>query len=210
MKFMAEEHTTTIVERYLGELAGLSGDTPSEPIIRELLSSSVGRLHLLCRSLLHRSYPRLTRPPLSLQSEEILSNVIERMMKAMKMVQPGTVRQFFALANKHMRWELNDLARKCDNEVRAVELRESAVGKPPESSLSQVSPNAFRILEAIESLPEEEREVFSLIRVNGMTQSDAAAVLGIAVRTVQRRLHRSLLLLGEKLRDLQPDSLPEE
>ena len=206
---MVEEHTTTIVERYLGELAGVSGDSPSEPIIRGLLSSSVSRLHLLCKSLLHRSYPRLTKPPFNLQSEEILSNVVERMMKAMKMVHPGTVREFFALANKHMRWELNDLARKCDNEIRAVELRESAVDKPLESSLSQISPIALRMLEAIESLPEDEREVFTLIRVHGMTQSDAAAVLGVAVRTVQRRLQRSLLLLGEKLRDLQPDSVPD-
>jgi RNA polymerase sigma factor (sigma-70 family) len=209
IKAMAEGRTTKIVERYLGELAGLSEDAPSEPIIRALLSSSVSRLHLLCTSLLHRSYSRLTRAPLNLQSEEILSNVVERMMKAMKVVRPGTVRGFFALANKHMRWELNDLARKCDKEVRAEELRESVLGKPPESNPSKVSPNTLRILEAIENLPEDEREVFSLVRVQGMTPTDAAVVVGASVRTVHRRLNRSLLLLAEKLRDLHPDSLPE-
>jgi len=206
---MVEEHTTTIVKRYLGELAEISGDMSNDAVIRALLSSSVGRLHILCRSLLYRSYPRLTRPPLNLQSEEILSNVVERMMKAMKVVRPETVRQFFALANKHMRWELNDLARKCDNEVRDLELRESAVVKQPDSVPSQMSPNTVRILEAIEGLPEDEREAFSLVRVHGMTQADAAAVLGVAPKTVQRRLHRSLLLLGEKLRDLQPALFPE-
>lgn len=174
-----------------------------------LLCSSVSRLHLLCTSLLHRSYPRLTRSPLNVQSEEILSSVVERMMKAMKAVRPSGVRQFFALANKHIRWELNDLARKCDNEVRAVQLRESAVGKPPQSSLTHTSPNTIRILDAIESLPEDEREVFSLVRVQGMTPTDAAVVLGVTVRTVHRRLHRGLLVLAEKLRDLLPDSSPQ-
>jgi hypothetical protein len=35
---------------------------------------------------------------------------VERLLKAMRSVHPQTVRQFFALVNRHMRWELNDLA----------------------------------------------------------------------------------------------------
>src|SRR5262249_26004926 len=53
-----DEHTTAVVQRYLDELGG---DSPVEPIVRALLDRSVRRLHLLCASLLHRSYPRLTR-----------------------------------------------------------------------------------------------------------------------------------------------------
>jgi RNA polymerase sigma-70 factor (ECF subfamily) len=200
-----EQHTTEVVERYLGELAALDEDAPAEPLIRELLASSVNRLHMLCAALLHRNYPRLTKPPLNLQVEEMLSGVVERMMKAMRRVRPTNVRQFFALANQHMRWELNEIARRLDDEMRAVELRESAVGTYPQSSTSQVSPITARMLEAIDSLPDGEREAFCLVRVQGMTQLDAADVLGVAVKTIQRRLNRSLLLLGEKLRDLQPD-----
>jgi hypothetical protein len=33
---------------------------------------AVRRLHLLCATLLHRGYPRLTQPPLNLQAEELL------------------------------------------------------------------------------------------------------------------------------------------
>jgi RNA polymerase sigma-70 factor (ECF subfamily) len=61
------------------------------------------------------------------------------------------------------------------------------------------------MLAAIESLPEEERETFGLVRVQGMTHNDAAAVLGVSVKTVQRRLNRALPLLAQELRDLQPD-----
>jgi len=202
-----EERTTAVVEQYLNELAGVSGDTPAEPIVRELLAKSVDRLHMLCATLLHRNYPRLTKPPLNLQSEEMLGAVVERMMKAMRTVRPGTVRQFFGLANQHIRWELNDLARRLDDRTRAEELRESAVGAPiPVSqATSQVSPNTARMLAAIESLPEDERETFSLVRVQGMTHNDAAAVLGVSVKTVQRRLNRALPLLVQKLRDLQPE-----
>jgi len=204
---VVEEHTTIVVERYLNELAGLPGDAPAEPVIRTLLSSSVDRLHLLCATLLHRNYPRLAKPPMNLQTEEMLSGVVERMMKALQRVRPKTVREFFALANQHMRWELNDLARRLDHETRAAELHESAVGSPAteqQTPTSQVSPNTARMMEAIEGLPEDERETFGLVRIQGMTQVDAAAVLGVSVKTVQRRLNRALPLLARQLRDLQP------
>src|SRR3954470_8505184 len=110
---MAEEHTTAAVQRYLDELAG---DSPAEPIIRALLDRTVRRLHLVCASLLHRSYARLTRPPLNLHADEMLGAVVERLLKALRQARPQTVRQFFALANQHMRWELNDLARRLDEQ----------------------------------------------------------------------------------------------
>jgi RNA polymerase sigma factor (sigma-70 family) len=203
-----EECTTIVVERYLGELAGASGDASAEPIIRALLSSSVRRLHLLCATLLYRSYPRLSKPPMNLQTDEMLSGVVERMIKALRNVHPKTVREFFALANQHMRWELNTLARRLDREMHAAELRESTVESPAAAveghNSSQISPNTARMLEAIESLPEDDRETFCLVRVQGMTHADAAAVLGISVKTVQRRLARTLPLLAAQLRDLQP------
>jgi RNA polymerase sigma-70 factor (ECF subfamily) len=202
--------TTAAVQRYLDELADLHGEAPAEPIVRELLATAVDRLHLLCRTLLFRSYPRLARPPLGLQTEEMLSAVVERLLKAMRQVRPQTVRQFFALANQHMRWELNDLARRLDEESRAAELRESSVPAPAESSASQLSPNFQRIMQAIESLPEEEREVFNLVRIQGMTQTEAATVLEVSAKTVQRRLNHGLMLLANQLGDLQVPSQSAE
>jgi RNA polymerase sigma-70 factor (ECF subfamily) len=198
-----EQHTTASIQRFLDDLAGVKGDSPAEPIVRDLLARSVNRLHMLCATLLYRSYPRLTHPPLNLQADEMLSAVVERLLKALKGVKPPTVRQFFALANQHMRWELNDLARRLDKEAVAAELHESAVPAPPESTASQLSPNSRRILDTIESLPEEEREAFNLVRIQGLSQPEAADILGVSPKTVQRRLNRSLMLLSEKLGDLQ-------
>jgi uncharacterized protein (DUF2236 family) len=102
---MSDENTTAAVQRYLNALAG---DAPPEPIVRDLLDRAVKRLHLLCANLLYRSYSRLTRPPLNQNADELLSVVVERLLNAMRSVRPTT---FFTLANQHMRWQLNDLAR---------------------------------------------------------------------------------------------------
>jgi RNA polymerase sigma factor (sigma-70 family) len=206
------DRTTGAVQQYLDALADVNGDSPAEPIVRALLARAVDRLHLLCASLLHRSYPRLTRGPLNLRSEEMLGAVVERLMKAMRQVRPTNVRQFFALANQHMRWELNDLARRLDEQAAPIELRDSLVGAPPEASTaspSQVSPNTARILEAIAGLPEDEREAFNLVRIQGLTQPEAADVIGCSVKTVQRRLNRSLVLLAEAVGDLRRPPPPD-
>jgi RNA polymerase sigma factor (sigma-70 family) len=197
---MSTEHTTAAVQLYLNALAG---DKPAEPIVRALLDRAVRRLQLLCANLLHRKYRRLTLPPLNLQPDEMLSAVVERLLKAMRAVHPQTVRQFFALVNQHMRWELNDLARRLDEQPTAVELREETVPAPATSD-SVPTPDARRMLEAIDNLPEEEREVFGLVRIQGLTQGEAAEVVGVSAKTVQRRLNRSLLLLAKELGDLCP------
>ena len=201
---MTEEHTTVVVQRYLDELAG---DSPAEPIVRALLDRAVRRLHLLCATMLFRSYPRLTQPPLNLQADELLGAVAERLLKAMREARPQSVRQFFALANQHMRWELNDLARRLDEQPAAVELHEGLVPAPA-SSASGLTPDGLRMLETIGNLPEDEREAFDLVRVQGMTQVEAAQVLGVSAVTVKRRLNRGLRLLTEQLADLCPDERP--
>jgi RNA polymerase sigma factor (sigma-70 family) len=197
---MNQEQTTAAIQRYLSDL---TGDQPAEPIVRALLDRSVRRLELLCANLLHHDYRRLTLPPLNLQPEELLSAVVERMLKAMRTVRPQTVRGFFALVNQHMRWELNDLARRLDKEPTIRELREGTVPTPANTD-SRLTPEGCRMLEAIDSLPEDEREAFDLVRIQGLTLNETAEVIGVSVSTVQRRVSRSLLLLTKQLDDLRP------
>jgi RNA polymerase sigma-70 factor (ECF subfamily) len=184
---LSEDQTTAVVQRYLDEL---DGNSPSEPVIRALLDRAVRRLHLLCATLLHRSYPCLTRPPLNLQADELLGAIAERLLKALREARPRTVRQLFALANQHMRWGLDDLARRLDEQSAAAELCEGRVPGPA-SSASGLRPDGLRMLRAIDEPPEEEREVFDLVRIQGMTQTEVAQGLGISAVTVKRRLSRS-------------------
>jgi RNA polymerase sigma-70 factor (ECF subfamily) len=172
-----------------------------------MLGRAVHRLHSLCAALLYRSYPRLTRPPLGLDADEVLSAVVERLLKALRAARPTTVRGFFALANQHIRWELNDLARRLDDHPPPVEVRPETV-PAPQSSGSELGPHARRLLEAIDALPEDERETLSLVRIQGLTHEEAAELLGVSTKTVQRRLNRALLLLTSQLGDFRPGPPP--
>ena len=94
--------------------------------------------------------------------------MVGRLPKPRRAARPVTARQFFALACRHLRWELNDLAQR--------------LGKQRQ----------------------DEREAFDLVRIQGTSPSEAAEVLEVSVRTVNRRLHRGLQLLAATLGDLYP------
>jgi RNA polymerase sigma-70 factor (ECF subfamily) len=198
---MHEEPTTVVIQRYLD---ALPGDTAAEPVVRELLERAVGRLRLLCATFLYKSYPRLTRPPVNLETDELLGGVVAGLLTALRTTRPPTVRRFFALANQHVRWQLNDLARRLDQQPAAAALAETGVAAPPASTASGLSPDGRRMLGAIEGLPEDEREVFDLVGIQGLTHAEAAMVVGVSEKTVQRRLNRVRLLLAQRLADLRP------
>jgi RNA polymerase sigma factor (sigma-70 family) len=201
-----ESCTTAAVQDFLNELANASsGAPPAESVIRALLGRSVTRLQMLCSVMLHRKYGRLTQPPLNLEVDELLSSVVERLIRAMYRFRPETTRHFFALANQHIRWELNDLARRLDKQAPAIELHESRVAAHEKDNDSSFSPNIVRMLDAVEGLPDDEREIFGLVQVQGLTHTEAAAVLGVSPKTVQRRLNRGLMLLTKALGDLAPE-----
>ena len=123
--FVEESRTTAAVQDYLNELAkASSGAAPADSVVRALLGRAVARLEMLCSVMLKRKYSRLTQPPLNLEVEDLLGAVVERLLKGMRNFKPETTRHFFAMANQHIRWELNDLARRIDSQTPAVELRE--------------------------------------------------------------------------------------
>jgi RNA polymerase sigma-70 factor (ECF subfamily) len=102
-----------------------------------------------------------------------------------------------------MRWELNEVARRLDQRSRTVELHDELL-HAPETSGSGLSPNTRLMLQAIESLPDDDREAFELVRIQGMTPSEAAGIVGVTDRTMQRRLNRALLRLMGMLEGLRP------
>src|SRR6476660_1870411 len=115
---MSGIQTTIAVQQYLEQLADAS---TAEPGVRALLNRSVSRLQQLCASMLYRRYPRLTRPPMNLVADELLSAVVERLLKAMREARAIAARHFFGLACQHIRWELNDMARRLDEQPPLAE-----------------------------------------------------------------------------------------
>ena len=116
---MTGESTTVIVQRQPGQTGrrrtGRRGR--AFPAGR----GEAVRLHQLCATILHRGYPQLTRPPLNVQSDEMLSAVVARLLKALREARPATG-AVFLLAGQHTRRELNHLARRLDHRPGAVEL----------------------------------------------------------------------------------------
>lgn len=96
------------------------------------------------------------------------------------------------------------MARRLDSQPDGVELCDGCACAPT-SSDSGLTPNARRMLDAIGNLPDDEREAFDLVRIQGLSQAEAGQVLGVSAATVNRRLNRGLQSLAEALSDLRPD-----
>jgi RNA polymerase sigma-70 factor (ECF subfamily) len=162
-----------------------------------------------------------TRTPLNAAAPFVAVAVLGRLAASVRLAAPvqaedkpaasaeldRTVRPVFVLANQHRRWELDDLARRFEEKPVSVELCEGLV---PARSASGLIPDGRRMLRAIDELPQDEREVFDLVRIQGMTRAEAAHVLDVPEETVKRRLNRGLRLLTEQLADLRPGEKPPD
>lgn len=157
----------------------------------------------LARSMLRR-YPHLRRWE---QTDDLLNAALTRLHRTLKGVRPESVRHFDNLAATHIRRELIDLARSYYG-PEGLGANHHTDGTDPGVRLAQVGDRSGRpetlegwtaFHEAVERLPEEEREVFDLLWYQGMTHSQAAKSLGVATKTVQRRWASARLLLQDAL-----------
>jgi RNA polymerase sigma-70 factor (ECF subfamily) len=195
---MNTEDADAALQRCLNRLTQTADDADARQMVSEVISVAAGRILSLCDVTLTRHYPRLAKGPFNVHADELLGAVTERLIKAMRSVRPTYVREFFALVMKHIRWELNAVARRLDADRHEPLTTDVAVHEP-EANDEQFSPLGQRILEAVNDLPEIDRDIFNMVRVSGMTHLNAAEVLGISERTVERRLSRILQHLWAQL-----------
>jgi Sigma-70, region 4 len=78
----------------------------------------------------------------------------------------------------------------------------------PASSGTGLTADARRILAAIDGLPADEPEAFSLVRIEALTLGQAAELLGVSTKTVQRRLNHALLTQTERRDNHRPTAGP--
>jgi RNA polymerase sigma factor (sigma-70 family) len=105
------------------------------------------------------------------------------------------MRDFFALAATEVRREPLDLARHFARANRAAAgLWQAPVSEdsgPAQRPAPSDDPDELerwcRFHEDVERLPVEEREVVGLLFYHGRQQAEVAELLGVTVRTVQRR-----------------------
>ena len=125
-----------------------------------------------------------------------------RLYRSLSEVQPESVRDFFGLAATQIRRTLIDLARHhYGPEGHGAKHHTDGDGRAADDGVLQQQPgHAFkpesldgwvRFHEAVEQLPEQEREVFQLLWYAGMQQKEIATLLGISVPTIQRRWYQA-------------------
>jgi RNA polymerase sigma factor (sigma-70 family) len=178
----------------------------------ELLDIARGRLGRLARKML-RGYPGVGRWE---QTDDILQNVALRLCRALKTVRPESVRGFVRLAALQIRRELIDLARHYEGPEGLGRHHLSGAGahdpgrtpRPPDSPSDTDDPARLaswsEFHETIESLPDAEREVFDLLWYQGLSQREAAALLGITERAAKRRWRSARLKLHKMLGGRMP------
>jgi DNA-directed RNA polymerase specialized sigma24 family protein len=175
----------------------------------ELFRRAAGRLERLTRRML-RGFPGVRRWA---QTDDVLQSALIRLLRSLEAVRPESVRDFLALSAQQIRRELLDLARHYfgPQGVGANHATNGAAGSsdgpPPAVDLTHdpcVLAAWCEFHRHIEELPVEEREVVSLLFYQGLTQAEAAGVLGVTVRTVQRRWQAALVRLHPILKGQWP------
>src|SRR5262245_4890351 len=171
------------------------------PAIDELLRHSCDRLTSLTRRMLG-DFQRVKRWA---DTGDVLQNAVLRLLGALEEVKPQTPREFLGLATLQIRRELLDLARRFygpegigANHASQPGANSSGPGPEEKADLSH-EPGALaqwtELHRQIDAVPPTEREVVGLLYYQGLSQADAAEVLDISVRTVQRRWHTALCKL---------------
>lgn len=146
----------------------------------ELVQYCQNRLRVLVRRML-RHFPNVHRWE---DTSDVFQNVLIRLDRTLRQVTLGTVRDFFQMAACHVRRELIDLSRQ----YKQVQEQFPDWVEPVDDSANPVSLATWgEIHTFIAALPEEVREPFDLIFYQGLSQPEAAKILGISLRTVKRR-----------------------
>jgi RNA polymerase sigma-70 factor (ECF subfamily) len=203
---MAEE-TTLLVQQCLDRLR--AGDAAAR---EELLATACTRLTRLARKMFHAD-GRLRQWE---QTDDVFQGAMLRLCRALQDVTPASPREFFRLAALQIRRELIDLARHHFGPAGAAGHRPQPPAgetpmRPPEAldpSESTLDPGHLaawgEFHEQIGRLPEEEREVFELLWYQGLTHPQAAELLQVSTKTIQRRWQAACLRLHAALQGNLP------
>ena len=168
-----------------------------------LLDHACDRLLRLTRKMFH-GYPQLRRWE---QTDDIYQNAMVRLHRALAEVQIESVRHFFNLGALQIRRELLDLA-KHHFGPQGPGSKHHTDGHPADEDGGTLHDRANKPVdvsswndfhEQISLLPETDQEIVNLLFYEGLTQEEAARVMGVSIRTLKRRWQDAKIRLHEVL-----------
>jgi RNA polymerase sigma factor (sigma-70 family) len=166
----------------------------------ELIARAAARLEIMARRM-RRSF----RLDPMFDTGDILQEATIRLMRALETVEINDVRHFLNLSAVKIRQTLLDLVRKPVLPVLSPAKDDSSAGPPAIDQIGTVTLDPASLArwtefhEMIQKLPDESREIVNLLWYQELSQAEAAEVLGVAEKTVQRRWLRVRLQLGQWL-----------
>lgn len=188
---MADASTsTTQLQHWLRRLEHRDGEA-----LDHLIAHASIRLERLTRHML-RSYPGVRRWE---QTADVLQGALMRLVRALHEVYPTTTRDFLALAGLQIRRELIDLARHYQGPHGLganYASHDGHANRPDDRADDPVRIAQWAEFHAkVDDLPGDQRDVMELLFYQGLSQTEAAGLLNISTRTVQRRWQSALLSL---------------
>ena len=172
----------------------------------DLITAASHRLQRLA----HHMLSRFTGPGRWEQTDDVLQNALVRLLRALADVRPRSSDEFLSLAALQIRRELIDLTRHYYGPYgRGTHHASSPANDANAPTMTYPNPQPGpdqltqwrEVHHRVDDLPDELRDVGSLLYYHGLSQVEAAAQLHVSVRTVQRRWQKALLELHRILKD---------
>lgn len=163
----------------------------------ECLQAASARLNHLARQML-RDFATVRRWA---DTADVVQDTLIRLNRVLEGWSPGSAEDFFQMAATQMRRALLDLARFHGRRERAgLRAAGDAPGDVPDEADSSGELERWRAFhEAVERLPDHEREVVALRYYHGWPVQHIAESLRISERTVIRRWQAALWRLAGEL-----------
>ncbi len=149
-----------------------------------------------CARKMFRKFPSLSGKE---EVEDVLQNALRKLATALHAVTPGSVREYYALANGQIQRSMLDLTRyyrrrpdlQQPPEVDSLHPHDPLESPDPVDDDGQLEVwENFH--EAVTKLPALEREVFSLTFYHNWSQADIAELMGYATANGDRQVRRIL------------------
>ncbi len=194
------ESSTEAMQTCLDRLKG--GDLLAR---EDLVQLTEDRLLRLARHML-RDFPGVRRWE---DTDDVFQNAAMRLHRSLSQVLPATPKDYLRLAALHIRRELIDLSRRyygpqghgANHDSVGQDTNRLAAVEPTDRSHEPTRLATWAEFHAyVDRLSDDDRALFDLIWYQGLTQVQAAEVLGVTERTVQRRWQQLRLDLYQEFR----------
>jgi len=188
-------HTTELNARLLKHQEGV--DDARE----QLLEHVCDRLRILTSKMLG-TFPGVRRWS---ETDDVLQSALLRLHRSLGSVQPSSSKEFYGLAALQIRRELLDLAKHYYGPEGIGRNHHSDTGSiingNPNTAQPQNLEDWSRFHEAVNALPEKQKQVVDLLWYEGLTQDSAADLLCVSLATIKRRWAEARVSLCNSIED---------